>query len=98
MRKHHLDLCGGSSSRLSILINFSDIFNNVSINSVVRSRVIGRNFNSCNAIDNQNRMRQSGLSLEKYLLTQSGYVSLVTTVAFVMGTTYGNISFCCGIS
>ena len=50
-------------------------------------KFLGGYFNSCNAIDNQNRIRKSDLALNKYWVTQSGYFRLVTTVTLGVGIT-----------
>ena len=55
---------------------------------------MGRYLNDCNAIDNHNRMWQYDLALEKYLVTQSGYFILVTTVELAMGITDGKRLYC----
>ena len=47
--------------------------------------------NDCYAIDNNNRMRQYDLLLDKYWVTQSVYFRLATTVALGMVITEGNI-------
>ena len=70
---------------------FHDIYYNVSVRPVVRPHFMGRNLNACNAIENQNRMRQSDLFLEKYWVTQSGYFRLATTVVLGMGITDGKL-------
>ena len=43
-------------------------------------------------------MRQSGISLEKYRVTQSGYFRLATTVELGMGITDGNLLHCHGVA
>ena len=80
------------------LSRLPDIFSNVSVRPVVCPHFIGRHFNACNTIYNQNSMRQSGLALEKYWVIQSGYFRLATTVALSMGITYGEILYCHGVS
>ena len=60
--------------------------------------LIVRYFNACKAIDNQNRMLQSDLALEKYWVTQSGYVRLVTTMVLDMGIAYGKLLYCQGVA
>ena len=47
------------------LSRFPAIYSNVSVRPVVRTHLLGRYFNACNAIENHNRMRQSDLSLDK---------------------------------
>ena len=39
-------------------------------------------------------MRQSDIELDKYLVTQSGYFRLATTVALSMGITDGKLLYC----
>ena len=55
------------------LSNLTDIYSNVSICPVVCNHLLEMYFNACNEIDNYNRMRHSGLALEKYWVTHSGY-------------------------
>ena len=49
-------------------------------------------------IDNQNRMWQYDLALDKYWVTQSGYFRLATTVALGMVITDGKLLFSHGIA
>ena len=77
------ELAGSTEPGDTYLSCFPYIYLNVSVFPVVLPHFLGRYFNACNAIDNQNRMRQSDLSLEKYWVTQSGYFILATTVAWV---------------
>ena len=80
------------------LSRFTDIYLNISVRPVVRPHFLGRYFNACNAIDNHNRIRQSGLSLEKYWVTQSGYFRLATKVALVMGIADGKLLYYHGVA
>ena len=80
------------------LSRFPEIYSNVSVFPFVRTHLLGRYFNTCNAIENHNRMRQSDLSLEKYWVTQSGYFRLATTMALGMDITYGKILYCNGVA
>ena len=77
---------------------FPDIYSNVSVCPVVHNNLLGRYLNSCNSIDNNNRMWQSDLVLEKYWVTHSGYFRIATVVKFGMGITDGKLLFCIGIS
>ena len=43
-------------------------------------------------------MEKSYLVLEKYWVTQSGYFRLATTVALVIGITYGKLLYCHGVT
>ena len=53
--------------------------------------MIGRYFKACNTIDNHTRMRKYDIALDKYWVTQSGYLRLVTTVSLDMGITDGKL-------
>ena len=80
------------------LSSFPDIYSNVSVLLVGFIHFLSRNFNACNAIENQNMMRQSDPVLEKYWVTQSGYFRLVTIVELGMGVTDGKLLLCFGFS
>ena len=43
-------------------------------------------------------MRQSGIFLEKYWVTQSGYLIITTILALGMGITYGKLLYCHGVA
>ena len=73
------------------LSRFPDIYSNISILPVVRTHLLGRYFNACNTIDNQNRIRKSDIALDKYWVTQSGYFRLANTLALGMGITDGKL-------
>ena len=73
------------------LSRFPDIYSNVSVHPVVLPHLLGRYSNACNAIDNHNSMRQSGIALDKYWVTQSGYLRLAATLALGMGITDGKL-------
>ena len=88
-----IDTEGGGSTEPGDphLSNLPDIYYNVSVNPVVCPQFLGKYFNSCNALDNNNRMRKSDLALDKYWITQSDYFRLATTVALGMGIIDGNL-------
>ena len=92
-------LRGGVSTELgdTCLSCFPEIYYSVSVRLVVCTHFLDRYFNACNAIDNQNRMRQSGLELNKYWVIQSGYFRFASTVALGTGVTYGNLLYCHGV-
>ena len=77
---------------------FPDIYSNASVSPVVHPHLLGRYLNACNEIDNNHSMRQSDISLEEYLVTQSGYFRLATAVALGMGIADGKPLFCHGVS
>ena len=66
---------------------FPDNYYNVSICPVFCPHVLGSYSDACNTIYNRNRMRHYGLSLDKHLVTQSGYLRLTTTVTLDMVVT-----------
>ena len=76
---------------------FPDNYFNVYIPPTVLPCVLGRYFNSCNGIDNHNRMHQYELALDKYRVKQSDYFRLAPTLALGMGITGLNILLCHGI-
>ena len=80
------------------LSRYSENYSNFSVNPIVHPHLLYRYLNACNAIENHNRMWQFDLEVEKYWVTQSGYFILTTTVELGMGTTYGKLLFCHGIS
>ena len=57
---------GSTEPGYPYLYCFPEIYYNGSVCPVVRPHLLGSYFNSCNAIDNDNRMWQSDISLEKY--------------------------------
>ena len=57
------------------------------------SHVIGRYFNSFNAIYNHNMMHHSGPALDKYWVAHSGYFMLATTVTLGIVIIDANILF-----
>ena len=73
------------------LSHFPGIYSNVSVRPVVFPHLLGMYFNSCNVIENQNRMRQSDIALDKYWLTKSGYFRLATKVALGVVITDGKL-------
>ena len=91
---------GGGSTELGdpYLYRFPDIYSNVSVCPVTCPHLLGRYFNACNAIENHNIMRQSDIALEKYWVTQSGYLRIATTVALGMGIIYGKLLYCHGVA
>ena len=80
------------------LSNFPDKYFNVYVRPIVRPHFLVRYFNACNAIDNQNSMRQSDLEIYTYWVTQSGYFRSATAVELGMGITNGKHLFCHWIS
>ena len=84
------EVAGSTEPGNPFLSCFPDIHSNVSFCPVVCPHFLGKYFNTCNEIDNQNMMQQFDLELDKYCITQSDYFRLSTTVALGMGITYGD--------
>ena len=80
------------------LSHFPDICSNISICAVVPPHCLGRYLNAFNLKKNHIRIWHSGIALDKYCVTHSGYFRLITTVAFGMSITDENLLFCYGIS
>ena len=76
------------------LSRFLGIYSDLDVGPVLSPHLLYRCLNACNAIENQNRMHQYDLALEKYWVTQSGYFILATTVEMGMGITKGKPLFC----
>ena len=95
-----IDTEGGGSTETDdpCLCHFTDIYSNVSVHPVVRPRLLGSYFNSCDAIQNKNSMRQSELALDKYWGRQSLYFRLAATAALDVVITDGELLLCHGIS
>ena len=84
----------GNESVHNYLSCFPEMDYNVSVSPIFHPHNIGIYFNSCNTIYNHNRMQQTDLMLEKYLVTQNEYFRLETTVSLGMGITDGKLLFC----
>ena len=61
------DGAGGTEPSYPYLSCFPDIYSNVDVYHAVCPHLIDRYFNSCNSIDNHNRMCQSDIALDKYI-------------------------------
>ena len=75
-----------SSTTLGIpyLSNYPDQFSNVSIRPVARPLLMSKFFGLVNEVDSHNKSLQLDLALEKFWVTQCGWIRLFTTDA--MGT------------
>ena len=60
---------GSTEPGYPYLSHFPDIYSIVSVCPVVSPHLLGSYFKAFNAIENHNRMRKSGISLEKYWVT-----------------------------
>ena len=62
-------------------------FSNASIRPVARPLVVYKFFGSVNEVDSHRKSRHSDLVLEKFWVTQCGWLRLYRTVAMVMSIT-----------
>ena len=60
-------------------------YSNISVSPVVPPHFMDSYLNACNEIDNNNSMQQYDLVLEKYWVSQTDYIKLLTTVELGMG-------------
>ena len=81
---------GAGSTMLGIpyLSKYPDQCSNVSIFPVAHPLLMSKFFGSVNEVDSHSKSRQSYLALEKFWVTQCGWLRLGTTVA--MGVTITN--------
>ena len=79
------------------LSHYPDYYSNVSICPVLINHLLGRYSSACNTIENHNRMQKYDLALDKYLVTQSGYFRLATTVALGICIADVKLLFCHGV-
>ena len=71
------------------LSNYPDQFYNVSVFPVASTLVMFKFFGSVNEVDSHNKSRQYDLALEKFWVTQCGWLRLC--MKFYMGTTITNL-------
>ena len=79
---------GSTNTGIPYLSKYPDQFNNVAIFPVARPLVMSNIFSAVNEVDSHNKSRQSDLALDKWWITQCGWLRLYTTVA--MGITITN--------
>ena len=78
------DNTGITQTGLTYLSKYYDQFTNVYIRPVARPLFMSKFFSAVNEVDYQKKLRQSDLALDKWWVTQCGWIRLYTTVA--MGT------------
>ena len=93
-----MDCARSNKPGVPYLSRYPDNYSNISICPVIRPHFIGIYCGVFNAIDNHNRMHQYDLALDKHWVKNNGYFRLATTVALVVGITYGKLILCHGIS
>ena len=89
---------GSNEPVVLYLSSYPDNYSNFSICPILFPRVIGSYLSAFNVIYNHNSIIQSGLSLEKHWVIQSGYFRLSTTMALGIVIKDGNLLFWHGIS
>ena len=80
------DTVGRTQEGFLYLYKYPDQFANVSICPVARPLVMSKK-SAVNEVDSHNKSRQSDLALEKWWVTQCGWLRLCTTVAMGMNIT-----------
>ena len=82
---------------LLYLSKYPNQFTNISIRPVARPLVMYKLFGAVNEVDSHKKLRQSDLALEKFCVTQHGWMRLCTKVD--MGMTITNLwkMFCYGV-
>ena len=79
---------GGTTLGIPYLLKYPDQFYYVSIIHVARPLFMSKFFGSVNEVDSHKKSRQSDIALEKFWVTQCGWLRLCTTVS--MGVTITN--------
>ena len=79
------DNTGSTNTGIYYLSKYTDQFNNVSILPVARPLVMSKEY-AVNEVDSHNKSRQYDLVLEKWCITECGWLRLYTTVS--MGDYY----------
>ena len=74
---------GSTNNGIPYLYNYPDQFTNVAIRPVAHPLVVSKK-SAVNEVDSHNKSRQSDLALEKWWVTQCGWLWLCTTVAMGM--------------
>ena len=72
---------------ITYLLKYPDQFSNVSIRPVASPHIMSKFFVLVNEVDSHNKSRQSVLVLEKFWVTQCGWLWLCTNVAMGMTIT-----------
>ena len=75
------------------LSKYPNLIYNASIHPVYCSLFMSKFFGSVNEVDFHNKSSQSNLSLEKFWVTQCGWIRLYTTVTMVIDNPTMNSSF-----
>ena len=78
------DNAGSIQAGIPYLSKYPDQFTNVAIRPVDFLLVMSNFFGAVNEVDSHNKSRQSDFALEKFCVTQCGWLQLFTAVAMVM--------------
>ena len=90
------DNTGSTKTGIPYLSKYPDQFTNVAIRPVARPLVMSFFFPAVNVVDSQNKSRHSDLVLEKWWVTQCGWLRVCITVAIGMNITNSWNMFCYG--
>ena len=88
---------GSKKTGIPYLSKYPDQFTNVVIRPVARPLVMSKTFSAVNEVESYNKSRQSYLALEKWWVTQCGWLRLCKTVAMGMTITNCWKLFHCGV-
>ena len=88
---------GSTQSGIPYLSKYFDQFTNVAIFTAACLLVMSRLFGAFNEFDSHKKCRQSGFALEKFWVTQCGWLWLCTAVSMDMTITNFWKLLCCGV-
>ena len=90
------DNAGSTKTGIPYLSKYPDQFTNVAIRPVARPLVMSKN-SDVNEVDSHSKSIHSDLELEKWWVTQCGWLRLCMTVAMGINITNCWKLFCCGV-
>ena len=84
-------------SCIPYLLKYPDQCSNVSIRPVDHPLLMSKCFDSVNEVDSHNKSLQSDIVLEKFWVTQCGWIRFCTNVAMGMTINNSRKCFCYGV-
>ena len=88
---------GSTTLCIPYLLEYPDQFYNVSIHPVSLPLLMSKLFGAVNEVDSRSKLWQSDIAMEKFLVTQYGWLRLCTTVSMGMTITNCWKLFCYGV-
>ena len=88
---------GITQADITHLSKYPDQFSNFSISPVVCTLVVYKLFGSITEVESHNKSRQSDLVLEKFWVTQYGWLRFCTIVSMVIYINNFWVLFCYGV-